>query len=376
MKIDSINIGLITSPIEKSGVVPLTNLVTLFLRSTVGDVHLITGNRADELCFEGARVQVRHLHIKKGEAMISHLKYHMLTQAWIVYNMLLIRKNIDVWYFYFGSELLIFPIIVGKLTRKPVLLNLPNSYVNDAKAINSKLYPIVKFTSEFNCHLADLLIVASKDIIHTFGLDKYVDKISIANEYYVDSANFKCFKGVQNRSNIVGFVGRLNEVKGILNFIQAVPLILDREPDVTFFIGGDGLCKDYLCEYISLHDLSNKVTLGGWVDHEDLPECLNNLKVLVIPSYSEAGPIIAYEAMACGTPVIGTKVGCVLMNLDDGISGYLLKENSPECIAENVIRALNSPNLERVAENGRQFVEENFILERVVVRWKEVFEAV
>ena len=50
--------------------------------------------------------------------------------------------------------------------------------------------------------------------------------------------------------------------------------------------------------------------------------------------------------------------------------------NSPECIAEIVKRALGSPDLERIAEDGRRFVEENFTFERVVERWKEVLDQV
>ena len=53
-----------------------------------------------------------------------------------------------------------------------------------------------------------------------------------------------------------------------------------------------------------------------------------------------------------------------------------MENNSPECIAENVIRALDSPDLEQIAEEGRRFVEENFTFERVVERWKEVLEEI
>ena len=52
-----------------------------------------------------------------------------------------------------------------------------------------------------------------------------------------------------------------------------------------------------------------------------------------------------------------------------------MENNSPECIAENVIRALNSRTWS-VAEDGRRFVEENFTLERAVERWKEVLEEI
>lgn len=376
MRRNDLSIGLVTFPIEKSGVVPLNNLLTTLLETIGGDIYLISGNRADQLNIKNSRVRVRHLCHQKGGNLVSRLKNYLVTQIAIAHNMLLLRRNINVWYFYFGGELLVLPLVIGKITRKSVLLHLPNSCVNDAKAKGSRLYPIIRSASEFSFHIADKLIVASEGMKYTFGLNKYLDKVRITNEYYVDSVNFMRITDIGERSNNVGFVGRLSEEKGILNFIHSIPLILDQSPDLTFFIGGDGPLYDNVYEYIAEHDLADKVILSGWIDHEDLPKYLNTLKLLVIPSYSEAGPIIAYEAMACGTAVVGTRVGCVLMNLEDRVSGYLLRDNSPECIAANVIQALNSPNLEQIAENGRQFVGGNFTFEATVARWKKVFEEI
>lgn len=78
------------------------------------------------------------------------------------------------------------------------------------------------------------------------------------------------------------------------------------------------------------------------------------------------------EAMACGTPVLATPVGAVPDVIIEGKTGFIMENNSPECIAENVVRALEHPDLERIAEGGRGFVEENFTFEHVVERWKEV----
>jgi glycosyltransferase involved in cell wall biosynthesis len=95
------------------------------------------------------------------------------------------------------------------------------------------------------------------------------------------------------------------------------------------------------------------------------------LRLLVLPSYTEGLPNIMLEAMACGTPVLATPDVII-----DGKTGFIMENNSPECIAENVIRALNSPDLERIAEERRQFVEENFSFESTVTRWKEVLEEI
>ena len=100
------------------------------------------------------------------------------------------------------------------------------------------------------------------------------------------------------------------------------------------------------------------------------------MKQVVLPSYTEGLPNIMLEAMACGTPVLATPVGAIPNVIKDGETGFIMKDNSPECIAENVIRALNHPNLERIAGNARALVEREFTYERAVERWREVLKTI
>ena len=111
----------------------------------------------------------------------------------------------------------------------------------------------------------------------------------------------------------------------------------------------------------------------GWISREELPNYLNQLRLLVLPSYSEGLPNIMLEAMACGTPVLATPVGAIPDIIIDGKTGFIMDDNSPECIAENVIRALNSPDLEEIAEAGRLLVKETFTYEEIMKRWEGVF---
>jgi len=93
---------------------------------------------------------------------------------------------------------------------------------------------------------------------------------------------------------------------------------------------------------------------------------------LVLPSYTEGLPNIMLEAMACGTPVLATPVGAIPDVIRDGKTGFIMEDNSPKCIAENVVRALEHPDLEEIAEAGRRFVEEEFTFERAVEKWRGI----
>lgn len=85
-------------------------------------------------------------------------------------------------------------------------------------------------------------------------------------------------------------------------------------------------------------------------------------------------PTVHDYAMACATLVIATPVGAIPDVIIDRKTEYIMESNSPECIAANVVRALSSPDLERIAEDGRRFVEENFSFEKTVENWKRILQ--
>jgi len=125
---------------------------------------------------------------------------------------------------------------------------------------------------------------------------------------------------------------------------------------------------------LDTENISARVDLPGWISHDDLPKYLNQLRLLVLPSYTEGLPNIMLEAMAYGTPVLSTPVGAIPDVIRDGVTGFIMEDNSPECIARNVIRALNSSELEMIAERGRHFVEEEYTFEKTAENWTKIFQ--
>ena len=111
-----------------------------------------------------------------------------------------------------------------------------------------------------------------------------------------------------------------------------------------------------------------------WIPHDELPEYLNELKLLVLPSYTEGLPNIMLEAMACGTPVLATPVGAIPDVINDGENGFILESNNPEYIAENAIRALNYPNLDKIVKNARELVEKEITYEGAVERYRKILK--
>lgn len=112
--------------------------------------------------------------------------------------------------------------------------------------------------------------------------------------------------------------------------------------------------------------------LPGWISHDNLADYLNDTKLLVLPSYTEGLPNIMLEALACGTPVLATQVGTVPDYIKDSETGFIMENNSPECLARNITRALNHPDLEKIALNGRRMVEREFTFNKTVDRFEKI----
>src|SRR5690606_34061163 len=74
----------------------------------------------------------------------------------------------------------------------------------------------------------------------------------------------------------------------------------------------------------------------GPVAHEALPDYYNAADVVVVPSFYESFGLVAVEAMACGVPVVASRVGGLASTIADGRTGYLVPWRCPEPFAEKI----------------------------------------
>jgi glycosyltransferase involved in cell wall biosynthesis len=187
------------------------------------------------------------------------------------------------------------------------------------------------------------------------------------------------------------FVGRVSPEKGIHTLIEAFAQVASRDgrarldivgsratlrEDFIVSISADPLvralsrfyngavCSDYqryLDDLVDRLSLQNKVRFIGRVPHTELPEWYRASSLVVNPSLSESFGISIVEGMACGIPVVGTKVGGMLETIVDGDTGLLVEPERPDLLAEAIVSVLQDPGLSRtMGEKGRVRAVEHF----------------
>ena len=370
MNENNLSIGIITSPLSEASKTPVSNLVSILLPIT-NNIYFITGNSGSYLFKDSNKIQTYRIKYKLGTNAFAKILKHLYMQYLITRRLIKKRASVDIWFFFIGANTLLLPILVAKILRKQIVLVLPSSS-QMLKFANDKFYGPVRILEILNINLADKIILYSPTLVKEYNLEKYRHKMLISHEHFLDFEKFKINKHFNERDNLVGYIGRLSGEKGIMNFVEAIPKILRKRSDIKFLIGGDGELRDQIVAYLKHENLDTEVTMTGWISHEKLPDYLNELKLIVLPSYTEGLPNIMLEAMACGTPVLATPVGAIPDIIKDCNTGFILENNTPECIANNIIRALEYPNLENIEHNGRKLVKEEFKYEVVVEKFRHI----
>ena len=158
--------------------------------------------------------------------------------------------------------------------------------------------------------------------------------------------------------NSLFFLGRLEERKGIDFLIRAISIVKDRLNDIQLFMGGDGVLRSCLENFIKKNDLESNVHLLGAVDDSALNEWYNKVSVVIIPSVFEGFGLTAIEAMACGTPVIATDVDALRDVIENGVNGLLVQYNNVGALSEKILYLLkNKVEQSRFSINGKKKVQ-------------------
>jgi len=180
--------------------------------------------------------------------------------------------------------------------------------------------------------------------------------------------------GIPPKERVILFVGRIEPLKGIDVLLRAVSH-LDGEFR-ALVIGGDGKDLDRKGELFALATelrIADKVTFLDAVPHSDLPLYYNAAHVCVVPSYYESFGLVAVEAMACGVPVVASRVGGLKETVQDGQTGYLVPWLCPEPFAERLELLLNNEPLRRSLGREARAAAERFHWSEVAARVEDVY---
>lgn len=364
--------------IERVSALRVDELVAILSHFTKATLVITDG-------YESARsdVQVIPLKATKRVSFLSKVIEQVFIHVQLLHILFTMRNQIEVLIFFLGGIEFAVPLAFAKC------LNIKCFVVLTGLGNVKRIQPLKErggaqqygeltrlrlstLLERLSFRFSDKLIVLDESLIDQANLSRYRKKTVLAHRHFVDFDEFQMKDDVEQRANVVSYVGRLHEEKGVLNLARAIPKVLAKRHDVKFVIVGEGQLEGELRSYVATHALSQNVTFAGWIPHDELREYLVKSKLLVLPSYTEGLPHAMLEAMACGTPVLATPVGAVPEVIHDKETGFLVPDNSPDQLAESILSALVYPYLSRIAGKAQILVQREFRYESVLKMWRDV----
>lgn len=253
------------------------------------------------------------------------------------------------------------PAIFLKLKRKKIAIFV-------AQKVESI---ILRIFIRINFIISDLLVVESENVINSWKIKKYKEKI-MNGSVYVDINLFKKNKEIDERKDVVGYIGLLDGRKGTMELMGAISILNKKKyENLKFIIGGIGIFEDYVQKFSSKND---NIEFKGLIENDDLPDIYNQLKLFVLPSNSEGLPNVILEAMSCGTIVLSTPVGGIPDLIKNESNGFILENNSSDSIALSIEKILKYPHLKKISTNAIKTINEKFTIDMASERWKNIVE--
>jgi glycosyltransferase involved in cell wall biosynthesis len=149
-------------------------------------------------------------------------------------------------------------------------------------------------------------------------------------------------QNVSRNSHSIMFAGGIHPHKCVHILLDAFELLRRQMPDAELHLYGDGAMwrgGDQYGNYLKSIKPQG-VYFHGYIDHKDMPGVYSKHGILCLPSTLECFPMVTVEAQACGCIPVVHNVGGVAATLADGRTGLLYEPNTPEKLAETLIRAI------------------------------------
>lgn len=258
----------------------------------------------------------------------------------------ILNSGVDLLYIH--SPECALPFIFGK-NRKPVIFHQHGS----GNPVSTATYPwarnlFFKWIFDTIHHIiykrSDWIVVIDRlcmDQATKHGAGRKLSLLMNAvdcRQFYPDQKKRNQMRRQYNLSDqetAIFFVGRLEELKRVNRIIKSLP---EMSPGikVKLFIAGEGSQRGKLEHLAARTGVEQQVNFLGKIPHNQLPYYYNMADLLALPSKMEGVPMVILEALACGKPVLATRVGGIPDLVCTGINGILMDKGTPSEIINGV----------------------------------------
>lgn len=180
---------------------------------------------------------------------------------------------------------------------------------------------------------------------------------------------------------VIGWLGAGVSWTGIDATIDAMRTLLADYPSVCFLMLGSPENMAFFRQHFPEDDYGDRVLLPGFVPHEQIPDYLSCMDIVLAPypkmAFFYASSMKLFEYMAVGKPVVATRIGQIAEIIEEGRNGLLFDPQTPGELYEKVSALVASEELrERIGNHARKDAESEWNWNRVAEKMEDVFEQV
>ena len=238
------------------------------------------------------------------------------------------------------------------------------------------------FEREKKCfEMADQITTPSQDlkkqIINLFNLSP--DKINVIPNI-LDTTHFRPIEIRKKKKFNILHVGRFERPKGVETMIKAFIEVAKEYNDINLINIGQPRGPSFnICQHLlNENNLTDRVTFKGYVDYNSLPEYYSISDLVIAPSeiYESFSYTVA-QGMACGRPVIASKIGGIPQTLNNGIAGLLFNPGDVNDLTEKIITIYNNrEHRDRLGKKARKFAVNQFSIDVLSKRYLEYYKSI
>lgn len=236
-------------------------------------------------------------------------------------------------------------VLAARLMRRPCVLRIHGGDFDRSYMAES---PMIRSVIRFCLRLSTRVVTLSS------GWSERVRSIEPRIDTEVIPNSVDCEEGERIASmrfetpNRVLLLGNLCERKGHFDAIEAAARVRAEIPDVEFVFAGaerDPGTHRALLVRLEERSLRDAVSLPGPIFGDDKRRLLQDSRILILPSHTENMPLSIMEGMACGLPIVATRVGAIPEMIDDGENGFLIDPRDVDTLAKRILDLLRDPAL-------------------------------